>query len=330
MNLCTIFIVDYKSFTTDTIMKKWILTLIFGMYLLNARSQNCCLHAYTSVTNAPFKCLSDPNTKIDGRSIAEFTVGGQTDVIMTASNGQTQTVNFSEMPQTYGAEVYDFNGKLVKVLTRSVIATAPPGYVSLQTYVVDDGCNVVCTWAVYQPICVTFPCPPANHNSCANPSFFTSASKLDYTPPVGNFVCTGDSITLLGFPLHDQSFRISKNDLIAGGNTYLPTAGGVHTIPEPDHHIFSGAPKPALVYGGGVYVYNGRGVKVYTHTKIQPNSPTTRGIGRLVVVLDEDCNYVGHWQWNQVMCIIAPCYPYFRSSMLSPSFFSTAVLEGGN
>jgi hypothetical protein len=312
-------------------MKRILLIAFLLVSRLYTNAQDCCLQAYTSVTNTPFKCLSDVNTKINGHPISEFSPGGSSSVKITNSNGQLQVINFSETPKTYGSEVYGFNGKMVRVYTRNIIVTVPPGFISPQTYVVDDGCNVVCSWAVSQPICVTFPCPPMNGNSCNNPSFFTTAAKLDYIPPVGNFVCmanTQDSVTIPESPMLGQSLKISKNDLSAGGNTSLPTSGGVIVSPEPDHHIISGAPKPARTYGGGVYVYNGRRVKVYTHTKIQP-FVTGGGLMRLVVVLDENCNYVGHWQWNQVMCPVAPCYPFFSSSSSIASFFSTAALEGG-
>lgn len=312
-------------------MKKILLTTSLVLSLFCASAQECCLKAYTSLTNTPFKCLSDPNTRIADRPISEFVKGGSSRVNIATSNGQLQTVNFSETPKSYGSETYGFNGKMVQVLTRNIIVTVPPGFISPQTYVVDDGCNVVCSWAVSQPICVTFPCPPMNGNSCNNPSFFTTAAKLDYTPPVGNFVCmanTQDSVTIPESPMLGQSLKISKNDLSAGGNTYLPTSSGVIVSPEPDHHTISGAPKPARTYGGGVYVYNGRRVKVYTHTKTQP-FVTGGGLMRLVVVLDENCNYVGHWQWNQVMCPVAPCYPVFSYSTSIASFFSTAALEEG-
>lgn len=125
-------------------MKKLIIAT-FLLVSLWAKAQDCCLNAYTSATNTPFKCLSDPNTKIADRPISEFVKGGSSRVNINNSSGQVQTVNFSEVLKTYGPEIYGFNGKMVQVLTRNIFGSVPPGYISPQTYVVDDGCNVVCS-----------------------------------------------------------------------------------------------------------------------------------------------------------------------------------------
>lgn len=312
-------------------MKKILLTTSLILSLFCASAQECCLKAYTSLTNTPFKCLSDPNTKIADRPISEFVKGGSSRVNIATSNGQLQTVNFSETPKSYGSETYGFNGKMVQVLTRNVVSITNSGFISPQTYIVDDACNVVCSWAVSQPVCVTFPCPPVNHNSCNNHSFFSSSQKLDYTPLSFNFECMAnleDSITIQGISGQGSSLKISKSDLRAGGNTNYPTSGGVIVYPEPNHYPMLGAINPQKQYGGQTYIYNGRKVKVYTYTKLPMTGPNS-SLRSLAVVIDESCSYVGHWQWNQVYCVTTPCYPVFEYPSSISSFFSTAILEGG-
>lgn len=304
-------------------MKKPLLLaaiLLFGIKVASA--QDCCSYVISSVTNQPFKCLSDPNIVINGSPISEFTVGGSSRVSAKNSNGQTQVVDFFEVPKTYGNEIYGFNGKMVRVLTRSILASNPSGYVSPQTYVIDDGCNVVCSWAVFQPICVTHPCYPSNHNSCNNPSFFTSSIKLDYTPSSennNNFDCLGNTQDFISVPLSaSNTLKISKSDLNPGGNTYLPNSGGVITYTEPNHYSLSGAPNPPKHFTGQTYVFNGKNVRVFSYTKIQ--IPYHNGLMKLAVVLDENCNYIGHWRYNQIFCVTTPCYPLFSTDLPGPFF----------